>query len=66
MLCHGPQDTVIPHVGTEPKRLVCFNRISPGKEDTFVLDFANDEDEILESCQPYYEQLHAARFRLPD
>jgi len=26
-----------------------------GKEDTFVLDFANDADEILESFQPYYE-----------
>ena len=25
------------------------------KEDTFVLDFANDADEILESFQPYYE-----------
>lgn len=26
-----------------------------GKEDTFVLDFANDTEEILNSFQPYYE-----------
>ena len=26
-----------------------------GKEDTFVLDFANEADEILDSFQPYYE-----------
>lgn len=33
-----------------------LNRIHPGKEDTFVLDFANDRDTILQSFQPYYEQ----------
>lgn len=32
-----------------------LNRMHPGKEDTFILDFANDTDEILESFQPYYE-----------
>ncbi|MFH0756360.1 MAG: type I restriction endonuclease [Bacteroidota bacterium] len=32
-----------------------LNRIHPGKEDTFVLDFANDEEDILHSFQPYYE-----------
>lgn len=32
-----------------------LNRIYPGKEDTFVLDFANDRKTILESFQPYYE-----------
>lgn len=32
-----------------------LNRIHPGKEDTFVLDFANDEEDILNSFQPYYE-----------
>lgn len=32
-----------------------LNRIYPGKEDTFVLDFANDRQTILESFQPYYE-----------
>jgi type I restriction enzyme R subunit len=33
-----------------------LNRIYPGKEDTFILDFVNDTQEILDSFQPYYEQ----------
>jgi len=33
-----------------------LNRTCPGKEDTFVLDFYNDTQEILDSFQPYYEQ----------
>jgi type I restriction enzyme R subunit len=33
-----------------------LNRINPGKEDTFILDFANDEQEILDAFQPFYEQ----------
>ncbi|MBN2737360.1 MAG: type I restriction endonuclease subunit R [Spirochaetales bacterium] len=32
-----------------------LNRMYPGKEDTFVLDFANDRQTILDSFQPYYE-----------
>lgn len=32
-----------------------LNRICPGKEDTFVLDFANTTDEILFAFKPYYE-----------
>jgi type I restriction enzyme, R subunit len=32
-----------------------LNRICSGKEDTFILDFANTEEEIIESFQPYYE-----------
>ncbi len=32
-----------------------LNRMCAGKEDTFVLDFANNTDEILDSFQPYYE-----------
>lgn len=32
-----------------------LNRMCPGKEDTFVLDFINDPDVIKESFQPYYE-----------
>lgn len=31
-----------------------LNRIYPGKEDTFVLDFVNDPEEILHSFMPYY------------
>jgi len=32
-----------------------LNRMCAGKEDTFVLDFANDTADILNSFQPYYE-----------
>jgi len=32
-----------------------LNRTCAGKEDTFVLDFANESDDILKSFQPYYE-----------
>lgn len=32
-----------------------LNRMCAGKEDTFILDFANDTEQILESFQPYYE-----------
>ena len=32
-----------------------LNRMSAGKDDTFVLDFANETDDILASFQPYYE-----------
>jgi len=32
-----------------------LNRMHPGKEDTFVLDFANETEDILASFQPYYE-----------
>ena len=32
-----------------------LNRMCAGKEDTFVLDFANETEEILDSFQPYYE-----------
>jgi len=33
-----------------------LNRTHPGKEDTFILDFVNEPDEILAAFQPYYEQ----------
>lgn len=32
-----------------------LNRTCPGKDDTFVLDFVNDPEEIKSSFQPYYE-----------
>ncbi|MCP4109659.1 MAG: type I restriction endonuclease subunit R, partial [Desulfobacteraceae bacterium] len=32
-----------------------LNRTAPGKEDTFILDFVNDRETILQSFQPYYE-----------
>ncbi|SFZ94445.1 type I restriction enzyme, R subunit [Flaviramulus basaltis] len=32
-----------------------LNRMHAGKEDTFILDFTNDEQDIISSFQPYYE-----------
>lgn len=32
-----------------------LNRTHPGKEDTFVLDFVNTQEEIHEAFQPYFE-----------
>jgi type I restriction enzyme R subunit len=33
-----------------------LNRIHPDKEDTFVLDFVNDAEEMQEAFRPYYEE----------
>lgn len=33
-----------------------LNRMHPGKDDTFVLDFANTAEEIQASFEPFYEQ----------
>lgn len=32
-----------------------LNRTYPGKEDTFILDFVNNHETILQSFQPFYE-----------
>lgn len=32
-----------------------LNRVYPGKDDTFILDFVNDRETIYQSFQPYYE-----------
>lgn len=32
-----------------------LNRVAPGKTRTFVLDFANEEEEIYKAFKPYYE-----------
>ncbi len=32
-----------------------LNRIAPGKSRTFILDFANEENEIYKAFKPYYE-----------
>jgi type I restriction enzyme R subunit len=37
-----------------------LNRTYPGKDATFVLDFANDTEEILAAFQPFYEQTTVA------
>ncbi len=33
-----------------------LNRTCPGKVDTFVLDFANTKEDILEAFQPFYQE----------
>jgi type I restriction enzyme R subunit len=33
-----------------------LNRTCPGKKDTFILDFVNKREDIIESFQPYYEK----------
>ncbi len=33
-----------------------LNRTCPGKADTFVLDFANKKEDILEAFQPFYQE----------
>jgi type I restriction enzyme, R subunit len=37
-----------------------LNRIHPGKDDTFVLDFVNDAEQIQRAFAPYYEASVAA------
>ncbi len=32
-----------------------LNRMAPGKSRTFVLDFANEEEDIFNAFKPYYE-----------
>jgi type I restriction enzyme R subunit len=43
-----------------------LNRMYPGKEDTFVLDFVNKPDEILASFQPYYRTAQLAEVTDPN
>ncbi len=43
-----------------------LNRTCPGKEETFVLDFANEEQEIIDAFQPYYEQTTLATITNPN
>lgn len=43
-----------------------LNRTHPGKEDTFILDFANDEKDIVDSFQPYYENTTVDETSDPD
>ena len=33
-----------------------LNRTYPGKEDSYILDFVNTKEEILEAFQPYYQE----------
>jgi len=58
-------DQPLPHTMYVDKRLSgiqavqtlsCLSWTHPRKEDTFVLDFVNQPEEILKAFQPYYEQ----------
>ena len=40
---------------TAVQTLSRLNRVIPGKENTYILDFVNDPDEILKAFQDYYE-----------
>ncbi len=43
-----------------------LNRTCPGKDDTFVLDFVNDEDVIQKAFQPYYDTALVTRTTDPN
>ncbi len=43
-----------------------LNRTCAGKEDTFVLDFANEAEDIISSFQPYYELTTVAQSTDPN
>lgn len=43
--------------GVKAVQTLCrLNRTTPGKKDTFILDFVNSEEEIREAFQPFYEE----------
>ena len=44
---------------TAVQTLSRLNRIYPGKEDTFVLDFVNESEDIQDSFRPYFESTSA-------
>ena len=43
-----------------------LNRVAPGKSRTFVLDFANKQDEIYKAFKPYYETTPVGENADPD
>lgn len=43
-----------------------LNRTYPGKEHTFILDFVNEADAILESFKPYYQTAELANVSDPN
>jgi type I restriction enzyme, R subunit len=43
-----------------------LNRATPGKNETFALDFVNEADEILRAFQPYYETAELANVSDPN
>jgi len=51
---------------TAVQTLSRLNRVIPGKENTYVLDFVNEPDVILEAFQTYYEDAQLAETSNPD
>ncbi|QDO89933.1 type I restriction endonuclease subunit R [Ornithinimicrobium ciconiae] len=51
---------------TAVQTLSRLNRTFPGKSDTYVLDFVNSEEEILEAFKPYYAGAELAAVTDPD
>jgi len=45
---------------TAVQTLSRLNRVAPGKDTTYVLDFVNDPDEILAAFKPYYKRAELA------
>jgi type I restriction enzyme R subunit len=43
-----------------------LNRISRGKDDTFILDFVNKAEDIQEAFRPYYETTKLEEFTDPN
>jgi len=62
---------------TAVQTLSRLNRIAPGKEATYILDFVNDPQQILDAFKPYYRRaelagvtdpnaIHALQWKLDD
>lgn len=51
---------------TAVQTLSRLNRVIPGKENTYVLDFVNESAEVLEAFQTYYEDAELLRPSNPD
>lgn len=43
-----------------------LNRVAPGKDQTFVLDFANTAEDVVEAFEPYYEATTLAHVTDPN
>ncbi|MGI9156813.1 MAG: type I restriction endonuclease subunit R [Marmoricola sp.] len=51
---------------TAVQTLSRLNRTAPGKDTTYVVDFVNDPDEIVEAFKPYYEEAALSGTTDPD
>ncbi|HEY0950847.1 type I restriction endonuclease subunit R [Nocardioides sp.] len=51
---------------TAVQTLSRLNRITPGKDATYVVDFVNDPDDIVAAFKPYYEEASLSATTDPD